>query len=142
MVVKEIMSREVITVSPENSLKEVGEILKEKRVSGLPVVDAKGNILGVITLTDMLRILDRVYKWKELEKVESGLTLSNLFEKEKKDAKVKDYMTKNVLALNENDSVEEVMKLMFTNNIHTIPVADSGKLIGIVGKRDLISACF
>lgn len=142
MLVKEIMSKRVITVSPESSLKEVGEILKEKRISGLPVVDSGGSIVGIITLTDMLNILNRLYKWKELDKAESGLKLSNLFEKEKRGAKVRDFMTKNVFVLSENDTIEEVMELMFNKSVHTLPVADKGKIVGVVGRRDLIRACF
>lgn len=142
MLVKKIMSKRVITVSPESSLKEVGEILKEKRISGLPVVDSGGGIVGIITLTDMLNILNRLYKWKELEKAESGLKLSNLFEKEKREAKVRDFMSKNVFVLSENDTIEVVMELMFNKGVHTLPVADKGKIVGVVGRRDLIRACF
>jgi len=141
MLVKEIMTREVITVSPDDSLKNVGEILKEKRISGLPVVKDE-KIVGIITLTDMLKVLERIYKWKELEKREPGLALSEMFEKEKVDAKVKDFMSKEVLTLNENDTIEEVMKLMFARGIHTLPVVKEDKLVGIVGKRDLVYACF
>ena len=66
--VKDIMTTEVVTISPETSLKEVGEILREKRVSGLPVVDKDGSVVGIITLTDMLRILDQIYHWREIER--------------------------------------------------------------------------
>ncbi|OQX81780.1 MAG: hypothetical protein B6D56_01515 [Candidatus Omnitrophica bacterium 4484_70.1] len=141
MLVKEIMTREVITVSPDDSLKNVGEILKEKRISGLPVVKDE-KIVGIITLTDMLKVLERIYKWKELEKREPGLALSEMFEKEKADAKVKDFMSKEVLTLNEDDTIEEVMRLMFARGIHTLPVVKEDKLVGIVGKRDLVYACF
>ena len=52
MLVKDIMTRNVITVSPDTPLKEVGRILKEKRISGIPVVDGSGNIVGIVTVTD------------------------------------------------------------------------------------------
>ena len=142
MVVKRIMSSKVITVSPETTLKEVGELLKRERINGLPVVDASSNVVGIITLTDILRILNGVYKWKELEKSQPGLELSSLFEKEKQGAKVGDFMSKRVYILGEDDSIEEVMRLMFTKSVHTIPVAKDGKLVGVVGRHDLISACF
>jgi len=142
MLVKEIMSKKVITVSPEAPLKEVGEILKKEKISGLPVVNDSGEILGIITMTDMLKILNGVYKWRELEKAEEGLNFSTLFEKEKKGAKVKDYMSRNVFTLSKDDTLEDVMRLMFSNGVHTLPVAQEGKLIGVVGRRDLISACF
>lgn len=140
--VKDIMTTDVITISPEASLKDVGDILKSKRVSGLPVVDENGNIVGIITLTDMLRVLDQIYHWKEIERRVKDLKLSEMFEKEKLDAKVKNIMAKEVLVLDENEPVEGVMRLMFNRKVHTIPITRNGKLVGIVGKRDLISACF
>jgi signal-transduction protein with cAMP-binding, CBS, and nucleotidyltransferase domain len=65
-----------------------------------------------------------------------------MFEKEKAEAKVKSIMTKEVLVLDESAPIEEVMRLMFDRKVHTIPVTRNGKLIGVIGKRDLISACF
>jgi CBS domain-containing protein len=139
---RDIMTTDVITISPETTLKEVGEILKRNRVSGLPVVDKDGAVVGVITLTDMLRILDQIYHWKEIERRVPEIKLSDMFEKEKAEAKVKSIMTKEVLVLDESAPIEEVMRLMFDRKVHTIPVTRNGKLIGVIGKRDLISACF
>ncbi|MDD5070811.1 MAG: CBS domain-containing protein [Candidatus Omnitrophica bacterium] len=142
MLVKDIMTREVLSVKKTASLKEVGEILKSKRISGLPVVDEENRIVGIITLTDMLRILDRIYKWKELEKFEPEISFGGMFEKEKTDSVVSDFMTKDVFSLSEDDPLEEVMKLMFSKGVHTLPVTKGGKLIGVVGKRDLVYSCF
>ena len=142
MQVKEIMTKDVITVSPDASLKEAGEIFKEKRISGAPVVDGAGNILGIITLTDLLRILDQIYKWREIERKVSGLKLSEMFEKEKLEAKVVNIMTKDVFTISEDKTIDDVMRIMFGKGVHTIPVTKDGKLVGIIGKRDLVSACF
>ena len=142
MFVKEIMTKEVITISPDASLKEIGEILKEKRISGIPVVDGNGNVVGIVTLTDLLRILDQIYKWKEMEKRVAGLKLSEMREEEKSKAKVRDIMTKDVFTISEDGTIDDVMRMMFGKGIHTIPVIKDGKLVGIMGKRDLIDACF
>ena len=83
MLAKEIMSRNVLTVGPETSLKEAGMIFKEKRISGLPVVDDKGQVTGVVTITDMMKILGQIYELKESEKNNTGLALSKLYEEEK-----------------------------------------------------------
>jgi CBS domain-containing protein len=142
MFVKEIMTKSVISILPDASLKQVGRILKEKRISGLPVVDNNANILGIVTLTDMLKILGQIYQ-SRLEKKETPESESSqTYEQEKLKAKVSDIMTKNVFTLEENDTVEDVMKLMFSKGIHTIPVVKDGKVIGIMGKRDLVYACF
>ena len=142
MLVTEVMTKDVITVSPDDSLKDVGEILKERRISGVPVIDAKGNIVGIVTLTDMLRVLDQIYKWQEMERRIPGLKLSEMFTKEKSEAKVRNVMTKSVYTLDENRTIEDVMRMMFDKRVHTIPIAREGKLLGIVGKRDLVAACF
>jgi len=140
--VKEIMTTDVLTISPDTTLKEVGTILKEKRISGLPVVDTDGSLLGIVTMTDLLRVLDQIYHWREIERRVPEIKLSTMFEKEKSDAKVKNIMTKEVLALDENEPVESVMRMMFNRKVHTLPVTRDGKLVGVVGKRDLICACF
>jgi CBS domain-containing protein len=142
MFVTEIMTKDVITISAEASLKEIGLIFKEKRISGIPVVDNNGNIAGIVTLTDMLKTLDRIYTWKELQWRVTRLELGNMRQEEKLKAKVKDIMTKDVFTVGVRDTVDYVVRVMLTKNIHTFPVIEEGKLVGIVGKRDLIYACF
>ncbi len=142
MQVKDIMTKEVVTVTPEMSLKEVGILLRERRISGLPVLDGAGVLVGIITLTDMLKVLDRIYKWKQLERMESDLMVSGKFEQEKENAKVGDFMTEEVMTLTEDASLDFLRTKMFNNGIHTLPVVKNGKLVGVVGKRDLICACF
>jgi CBS-domain-containing membrane protein len=65
------------------------------------------------------------------------------YEEEKQNAKVKDLVSREVHVLNEDSSIEEVMRLVFQTKVHTIPVTDSeGHLAGIIGRRDLVEACF
>lgn len=142
MLIKDIMTKDVITVSPDSPLKDVGKILREKRISGIPVVDSVGNIVGMITVTDILRILEEIYQWQDLEKKATGLNLSDLVGKERLNTKVASIMTKNVYTLEESKSVSEVMRLMFTKKIHTIPITKDGLLVGVIGKRDLVYNCF
>jgi CBS domain-containing protein len=142
MLVKEIMTKNVISVLANTSLKEVGKILKEKRISGLPVVDKDFNILGIVTLTDMLKILDQIYRERVEKKERPGSKLIEMYAEEKLNAKVSDIMTKNVFTLEENNTMEDVMGLMFTKGVHTIPIVKNGKVIGIIGKRDLVDTCF
>lgn len=143
MLIKEIMTRDVITVTPENCLKDVGQILKQRRISGLPVVDRENKVIGIITLTDMLRILDTIYHWREVERKFQDLKFSEMFEKEKEDSKVRDIMTKEVFTLEEDKTIDRVMEMMFRKGVHTIPITDrEGRLVGVVGKRDLVYACF
>jgi CBS domain-containing protein len=143
MLVRELMTKNVITISPEASLKEAGELFKEKRVSGLPVMDEAGKVVGIVTITDMMRILSQIYALKESEKAHEDIKLSGMYEEEKAKAKVKNIMSKSVTVLGEESPIEEVMRLMFNDNIHTIPITNSqGKLVGVIGRRDMVCACF
>jgi len=142
MLVKEMMTKDVITVSPDTSLKEVGKILKEKRISGLPVVDDVGNVVGIITVTDILIIIRQIYEWQELQRNTAKLNISEFVDMEWLNKKVNEVMKKNVYTLDENESINEVMRLMFTHQIHTIPITKDDKLVGVIGKRDLVFASF
>ena len=142
MKVKELMTTNVFTISPDATLKDAGSLIREKKVNGLPVVNTEGVLVGIITLTDLLKMLDEIYRWRELEKSDTEVSLSQMYEHEKSSSKVKDIMSKDVVTLSEEDTLEDVMRLMFEHRIHTIPVTREGKLIGVIGKHDLISACF
>jgi len=142
MLVKDIMTKDVITVSPDAMLKDVGKILREKRISGIPVVETGGKIAGIVTVNDILRILEEIYQWQDLEKKATGVKLSDLVGKERLNTKVKSIMTKNVYTLDENKDIGEAMRLMFTKKIHTIPITKDGLLVGVIGKRDIVYNCF
>jgi len=143
MQIKEMMTKQVLTINAEMSLKDAGKLFRENRISGLPVVDDDANIIGIFTITDMMRILGQIYELKESEKKHPDIRLSEMYDNEKSKAKVGNMMTKDVYVLNENDSIEEVMRLMFYNKVHTIPITNqNGKLVGIIGRRDLVYACF
>lgn len=142
MLIKEIMAQNVITVSPDTSLREAGKILKEKRISGIPVIERDGSLVGVITITDILKIVKEIYQWQQIEKSSTGLKISDLIETQSLNKKVGDVMTKSVFTLEAGRDVNELMRLVFTKNIHTIPITENGSLVGVVGKHDLIGSCF
>ncbi len=142
MFIKDMMTKNVVTVTPDTSLKEVGRLLKEKRINGVPVVDSTERIVGIITVTDILRLLEEIYQWQVLEDKITGLHVSELVGKERLNRKAASVMKKNVFTLNENSTLNDLMRLMFTKKIHTIPVTKDDKLVGIIGKRDLVYACF
>src|SRR3989338_6943461 len=118
MFIRDMMTKNVITVTPNTSLKEVGRILKEKRISGVPVVDSTERIVGIITVTDILRLLEEIYQWQVLEGKITGLHVSELVGKERLNAKAASVMKKDVFTLNENSTLNDLMRLMFTKKIY------------------------
>jgi len=142
MLLREMMTKDVVTVTPDTPLREVGKLLKEKRISGIPVVDEKGTPVGVITISDILKMLKEIYQWQQIEKKATGLKISDLVGKENLNKKVADVMTKRVFTLSADKDVGDLMNLIFTKNIHTIPIMENDKLVGVIGKRDLVFWCF
>ena len=138
MKVKDIMTREVITVTPQTSLKELAKIIKGKRIHGVPVLDENGTLKGIVTLTDMLKILQRIIYWGELERVKPELGIKEALIKEKEDANVEANMSVMVRTVKEDDQVEKVLELMCNHNIHTVPVLEKGKLVGVIGASDIV----
>lgn len=142
MLIKDIMTKDVITVSPDASLKEIGSIFREKRINGIPVVDRESNVIGIVTVDDILRVFEEILQWQQMERKSTGLNLSDLVGKERLNTRAGSIMTKSVFTLDENKRVEDVMQLMFSKKIHTIPITRDNKLVGIIGKHDLVSSCF
>ena len=113
MVAKDIMSQNIITVSPTAPVKNLAKILLQNRISGAPVVDKKGKILGVVSKADIVA---------------------------KKGKQVKAIMSPKVIAVDEETPVEEIASLMTHHNIKRVPVMRAGKLVGIVSRADIVRA--
>ena len=110
---KDVMTRDIITVSPNTKVKDVAMILIKNQISGAPVADKNGNILGIVSEADIVA-------------------------KKGKDAK--SIMSKKVVSVREGASVEEIAQLMITHAIKRVPVTDGGKIIGIVSRADIVNA--
>jgi CBS domain-containing protein len=140
---KEIMTREVITVSPGMKVAEVVQILLEKRINGLPVVDEEGELVGIICQSDLIVQQKKIPLPSIFTLLDSFISLSSSrnmdVEIEKIAATtVAQAMTKNPVAVHPETTLEEIATLMVEKNYHTVPVVEGGKLVGIVGKEDVL----
>ncbi len=141
--VADIMTTDVITVSPETKVTEATKILLEKRINGLPVVDARNTILGIICQSD---IIVQQKKWPVptvFTLLDGFIPLNSVSHLEKEVKKmsattVEDAMSQNPTTTGPEAEIEEVAELMVTKNFHSIPVVEDGKLVGIVGKEDIL----
>jgi CBS domain-containing protein len=142
---RDIMTTAVITVAPEASVSEVANLLDSHRISGMPVVDAAGLLVGVITQSDLVQqardlelppvislfdlrlVLETPARFhKRLEKM-LGVTAGEV-------------MTDKPLTVSPETPVKEIATLMDRKKVHTFPVVEGGKLVGVIGKIDLIRA--
>jgi CBS domain-containing protein len=110
---KEIMTRDIITVSPSMKVKDLAMTLIKNQISGAPVAGKDGRILGVVSEADIIG---------------------------KKGKDVRAIMSKKVISVSEDATVEEVAQLMTTHAIKRLPVMNGAAIVGIVSRADIVSA--
>jgi len=140
---KDIMSSNITTVTLDMPISEVAGIFHDNVISGAPVVDDTGKLIGIITESDLIDQNKKFHIPTVVAIFDAVVYLESLktFEKELQKmtgSKVKDLYTKDVFSVNMATPINEIATLMADRHFHTIPVLDGDKLIGIVGKDDII----
>ena len=120
VIAKDIMERPVIAATPLASLRDVATQLVTNEFSGMPVAASDGRVVGVITESDIVRIL---IEGKRLESLTAG-----------------EVMTGPPITVDVNTPIEDVMRSLEDNRIVRVPVTDQERLVGIISRRDVIRA--
>ncbi len=142
MRVKEIMTKEIISISPEISAKDALEALFKNHISGLPVIDNDKKLVGMFTEKEVLRAVLPSY----VSKVGKFVYEENPKAVKRKMAalgkvKVKEIMRKEVVTTNEDIALCEVARLMLMHSARRIPVVDKNGIVkGIVAREDIVKA--
>jgi len=140
---KDIMTRDVVTVTPDTDILQAAKRLLENHFNGLPVVDDEGKLLGILCQDDLIvqqkqvplpsvfTLLDGMiplFSGKQMEKeVEKMVAM-----------KVSGAMTPNPRTVDPETAIEDIATIMVRKNIHTLPVLEKGKLVGVIGKEDVL----
>jgi CBS domain-containing protein len=136
----EIMSMNVMTVSPDTHVRDVARKLLERGVSALPVVDAEGRILGIISEGDLMRRresgTERHPSWWLRLLQNPGDAAADYVKTHGLHAK--DVMTRNVITVSENTPAAEIAELLEKHRIKRVPVVRQGKIVGIVSRANLL----
>jgi len=140
---KDIMTHDVITVSPDTDITQATRILLENRINGLPVVDAKGRLVGIVCQSDMIAQQKRIPLPSLFTLLDGYITLTSAkqFEKEVQKiaaTRVEQAMTPKPVTVSPDTPLEDIASLMVGKKLHTLPVVDQGKLVGIIGKEDML----
>lgn len=139
-----LMTRDVAVIGPEASLLDAVKLMVARQISGLPVVDQHGAIIGMLSEGDLVRwhegYTDRETRW--LEMLADGFALAPDFLRElsAQRQKVSAVMRKDVITITEDVPVREVARIMYANSIKRVPVVRDGKLVGIIARSDLVRA--
>ncbi|MBF2006940.1 CBS domain-containing protein [Chlorogloeopsis fritschii PCC 9212] len=144
--VADVMSRDPIVVHPETPLQEAIHILAERRISGLPVVDDAGKLVGIISETDLMWQETGVTPPAYIMFLDSVIYLKNpaTYERDLHKAlgqTVGEVMSKNPITISPDKPLKEAAKIINDRKVHRLPVLDSeGQVIGILTRGDIIRA--
>lgn len=152
MSVNTLMTRNVVSVKALSKVGEAWIMMMEKNVTGAPVLDDSGNLVGVLSVRDIFRsILERYQKVKSLNELTSQVTDRSAIEKEAVrelslvirgvvDNTVLAMLPKDqkVLSVNAEDSIERSIHIMAEHSVNMLPVLKESKVVGIVTRQDVI----
>ena len=140
---KQIMTRQIISVAPELAVSELATLFWKNRIGGAPVVDESGKLLGIVTESDLIDQSKKVHIPTIMTILDSMIFLENpaKLDKEMKKmtgTKVKDIYSSEVVTVNEDTPMSELATIMADRKMHTLPVVNGEKLVGVIGKADII----
>jgi CBS domain-containing protein len=142
---RDIMQTDVITIGPDATVRELADLLAEHEISGVPVVDAEGALVGIVTEGDVIlqdaelhfphyvQFLDSVIYLESVRKFEERFrkTFGN---------KVADVMSTEVFTVAPGSTIHELTTLMADNKVNRLPVVEDGNLVGIITRGDIVRA--
>jgi len=142
---KDIMTREVVTVTKDITVEGLARLFIRNDISGAPVVDEEGKLIGIVTENDLIKMEQRLHIPTVINIFDAVIYLgsSKKFEEDLKRmaaTKVEDIYKKDVVIINENSSIENIATIMSEKNVHHLPVVKKDKIVGIVGKKDIVKA--
>jgi CBS domain-containing protein len=142
MNVADVMTRTAITVTPETTIEAAARLLLEHRISGLPVVDPGGAVVGVVTEGDLLRRIETGTERRHSGWLEFLIAPGRLAEEyaHANARRVGEVMTTDVVAVTPEEPLAEVVRLMERHHIKRLPVIENGRLVGIVSRANLVQA--
>jgi CBS domain-containing protein len=118
-IAQSIMTSDVVTVRPNASIEEAIELLLSEGISGLPVTDDDGRLIGVITEFALLAVA---------------------YDRRVKNHTVSQHMTRDVITVNTDDPISRVADLCIVHRVRRVPVMNDGRLVGVIARRDVLKA--
>lgn len=142
---KDIMTTKVITVKRDTSIEDLSALLVQHEISGAPVVDDAGALIGIITENDLISRNKRLHIPTVVSFLDAAIYLesSRKFEQEVKRmcaTLVGDIFNAKVVSIAEETTLVDIATIMAEKKIHILPVVRDNKIVGIVGKRDMVKA--
>lgn len=140
---QDIMTPNPITTHPETSISDAVKVLLEKGFNGMPVVDSEGKLMGIICQSDLVAQQQRLELPSVFTLLDGFIPLPGWKKAERAFEKmsaltVGEAMTKNPVSITPETGIDEVASLMVKAKYYSLPVLHEGKVVGIVGKEDIL----
>ena len=140
---QDIMTKNVITVTPATTVTELAQLLASNKIGGAPVLDLSDTLLGVVTESDLIDQKKKIHIPTVVTILDSVFYLENPDRMEKEIKKIAgstvgDIYTKDPITVDEETLIDEIATLMAEKNVHTLPVMRGDTLVGVIGKKDII----
>ena len=136
----QIMTRSVITIAPDATILEAARTMLQHHVSGLPVVDAAGKLLGIVSEGDFIRRSEIGTPRKRGRWLKVLLGDSAVDYVREHGRRVSDVMTSDPVTITEDATLEQIVDAMETNGVKRLPVMKDGRLVGLVSRANLMQA--
>lgn len=121
MTAEAIMTEDLVTIRPEASITDAIELMTSRQISGLPVVDGQGRLVGVIT---------------------EFAVLAMVYDHEVRNQSVGQHMTRELITVDANDPISRVADLCIVHRVRRLPVMREGRLVGLIARRDVLRALY
>jgi CBS-domain-containing membrane protein len=140
---KDLMAKDVLTVTPDTSISHAANMLLEHHINGMPVVDEENRIVGIICQSDIItqqKKLPLPTIFTLLDGIIPLTSMSHMEQEVQKIAatKVSQAMTPDPVSVTPDTELEDMAEIMVNKNYHTLPVVEDGKLVGVIGKEDVL----
>ena len=138
----DLMTRDIVTVGPETPLADAIRLMLEHRVSGLPVVDGDGQLVGLLTEGDLLHRAETGTDTVRLGWLKALLARGRMAAQyvHTHGRRVRDAMARDVLTVGEASPLDDVIRIMESRHVRRVPVVEGKRLVGIVSRSDLVRA--
>jgi CBS domain-containing protein len=141
VIAKDIMTIGVVTISPDAAIQDAINLLLDRHISGVPVIDHDGKLCGMLTEGDLMRRVERLGGQSARQR--SGATSpeagARAFAKSH-GRRVRDVMTKDVVTVDDTEPVDRIAFLLESRGIKRVPVLHDGKMVGIISRANLLRA--
>ena len=142
---RDIMTRNVVTVKKDQPISDLSKLFIENHFNGVPVLDDAGKVIGVVTQSNLIEqnknlhiptviaLFDAVLFLESEKKFESDV-------KKLTGSKIEDIYHKKPITVSPDTDLSEITTIMAEKDVHTLPVLEDDKLVGIIGKKDVLRA--